>query len=134
MEIYGDLNMNQGEIIDAAVKVESTFPTTPVNGQIAFIVNKLYMALETSPSVFSWIPISNELDALVYTQGAAALSWVIDTSSFDDNNITVTIYDENDKQIIPDDIDVGTADQVTVTFSVAQDGKAVLVHRMAIYD
>lgn len=133
MDVQGNLNLNQNQIQNAAFELLTSFPLTPVNGELAFVVNKLYMYIEFASSNV-WIPMSVEVDSILHSESVAALSWVVDTSSFSNNDIVINIYDENDKKIIPDDIDTNTADQVTVTFSVAQAGKAILMHRIDLYD
>lgn len=133
MDVQGNLDLKQNQLQNSAMELLADFPVAPVNGELAFVISKLYMYIEFA-SENAWIALTDEVDALVHTESPASLSWVIDTTEFNDNNVVINIFDENNKKIIPDDVDTNTANQITVTFSVAQAGKAVVMHKIGLTD
>lgn len=141
MEIYGDLNFKDvGQLIAAAVKPESVneFPDVAANfaagtikqGRLAFFNNRVWIAvtLTTSGSgeVATWIPLTNEINAYVHTQGNASTTWTI-THNLQAGTPAVHVYDELNQMVIPDEVTPTDANTVTVTFNAAVTGRAVVI-------
>lgn len=76
--------------------------------------------------VVQGVTISGIPKSFVHTQGTSNGTWTIvhNKNSLD---VMIQIYDENNKVIIPEDIAVTDLNTVTITFSAAQDGRAVLM-------
>jgi len=130
MRVVGHLDLDHNEIQNVLVDVRPT--ETDINnipgqeGQIVYLVStkKLYLCIQSSPSVL-WIVVSSGLSS-VFTQAVASSSWSIN-HILGTSNVVVEIYDNSNNVIIPDDIDVVDADNITVSFGTAVTGKAVII-------
>lgn len=143
MDIYGDLDFNEtGHLIAAALKSEPTaqFPDVAAGnsigaikqGRLAFFNNRVWIAgtITTvgSPQteVATWIPLTNEINAYVHTQGAGSTSWVI-THSLNAGTPAVQVYDETNSMVIPDEVVPTDANTVTITFNASVTGRAIIL-------
>lgn len=141
MDIYGDLDFKEvGQLVAAALKPESSVqfpdvaagytPDSIKQGRLAFFNNRVWMAVELttvgSEEVATWIPLTNEINAYVHTQGDASTTWTI-THNLQTGTPAVQIYDETNLMIIPDEIEPTGISEVTVTFNSAVTGRAIVL-------
>jgi hypothetical protein len=130
MKIYGTLDMQDNLLVNLSLDVESSFPTTPSEGRLVFYNNVLYICVmvEGSPS---WIPLTNELQTLVYTNMNNDSVWII-PHNYGTRDLIVQPYDADNKTVIPDSIDLSDINAAVVTFSAPVSGKAVVICRRVI--
>jgi hypothetical protein len=125
MKFYGHANLQQNEIQNAALQTLTTFPTSPVVGQLAF-VNSIVFICVGSDALPVWVPLTREITAYTHTEAVAQQVWGI-THNLNTTSVNVQVFDGAGKAIIPDDIEITGPSSATITFTAAQAGKAVLV-------
>jgi hypothetical protein len=79
----------------------------------------------------SWIPLTNELQTLIYTNGNGDSVWSI-PHNYGTRDLIVQPYDENNKAIIPDEIDLSDINTAVVRFASPVNGKAMVICRKVI--
>lgn len=141
MEIYGDLDFKDvGQLVAAAVKPEGTaeFPDVAASfasgtikqGRLAFFNNRVWIAVALNTvgggEVATWVPLTNEINAYVHTQGNASTTWTI-THNLQSGTPAVHVYDELNQMVIPDEVTPTDANTVTITFNAAVTGRAVVI-------
>lgn len=62
----------------------------------------------------------------VFINGAASTTWSI-AHNQNNSDFVVNVFDATDSKIIPDSVTIVDANNVTITFAVAADGKAVFI-------
>lgn len=125
MKFYGHANLQQNELQNAALSTLTTFPTTPVVGQLAFVNSIVYICVG-SGSLPVWVPLTREITAYTHTQESNALTWSI-THNLATTSVNVQVFDSNNRVIIPDEIETTGPNTCSVTFNTAQIGRAVIV-------
>ena len=113
MRIAG-LDINGGVIAGAAIENVTAFPADPRPGSIVFKDKRLWICGEVLSGVPMWLPCSQELEMFTHVQSASADTWII-PHNFGSNKLSVQVYDENSKWVIPDEIKT-ESNQVTVKF------------------
>jgi hypothetical protein len=131
MKVFGDFNLeNVGSLKETAIAIEvgNTFPSNAntIVGRLAFINKKLYIAVEILAGVPTWVELTDELNAFVFTQASASTSWSV-THNLNTTTPVVQVYDGSGNMIIPSSVVIVDADDLTITFSVAQSGKAIII-------
>lgn len=126
MKYYGDVDLNQNKLMNAVIPTDTNFPAVPVVGQLVFKNKKLYICTEIQAGLPAWIPMTQEIDSYVFTQSSPQTAWTI-THNLNAGTVFVQVYDTNGLMLIPDFIDTSVFNQVTVMFSAAQTGKAVVM-------
>lgn len=126
MKYYGHINLNDNEMQNMVLAVNNSFPANPKVGHVVFVDKRVYIAVELVSGTPTWVPLTNSLDTYEHTNAASA-SWTI-THNLNSTMPMVQIYDANRQVIIPDTISIVDANTVTVTFSGAQAGRAVVFH------
>ena len=131
MDIYGDLDFKEvGQLIAAALQPESPaeFPDGSAikQGRLAFFNSRVWIAVEISSGVATWVPLTNEINAYVHTQAQASTSWTI-THNLQSGTPVLQIYDETNQMVIPDEVEPTSANAVTVTFGAAVTGRAIVI-------
>jgi hypothetical protein len=125
MKFYGHADLRQNEVQNAALTTLTTFPTTPVVGQLAFVNSIVYICV-TAGELPVWVPLTREITAYTHTQAVAATTWNI-THDLSTTSVNVQVYDNTSKVMIPADIQTLGNSDVQITFNNAQAGRAVLV-------
>ena len=126
MEVHGNLNfLGMGKLLRPGL-VATDFPPNPTPGEFLLKDKKLFMCVDVVDGLPYWVNLVNELSSHRHDQGTTALEWVIN-HDLNTNFPTVQVYDQDGLQVIPDYINAGTLNQVTVGFSVPTAGVAVLV-------
>lgn len=126
MKYYGDIQLNQNEIQQAVLQTEFQWPTNPKVGQIAFINSVVYICIQITDNVPVWIPLTNTVSIYVHVQDVAASTWNI-THTLNTAFVLVQIFDGNNQMVIPNNITVNGSSSVTVDFTSAAAGRAVIV-------
>ena len=126
MKHYGDIDLNQNLLKNAVIPTDTQFPTVPVVGQLVFMNKKLYICTQIESNLPAWVPLTQEIDSYVFTQTTAETAWTI-THNLNAATVFVQVYDTNGLMLIPDYVDTSVFNQVTVMFSAAQAGKAVVM-------
>lgn len=74
-----------------------------------------------------WVACSANVAAgYIYTQSVASATWSV-THNLDQQNVCVTVYGSDNKAIMPEDIETVDANSLTITFTEAVTGVAVIV-------
>lgn len=126
MKYYGDIDLNQNQLMNAVVSTSTGFPTVPVVGQLVFMNKKLYICTEIQSGLPAWVPMTQEIDSFVFQQASAETAWTI-VHNLNTAAAFVQVYDTNGLMLIPDYVDTSVFNQVTVMFSAAQAGTAVIM-------
>lgn len=125
MKFYGHSNLQQNEPQNAVLTTVTSFPTTPVVGQIAFVNSIVYICV-TAGALPVWVPLTREITAYTHVQSTPSSSWTVQ-HDLNTSSVNVQIYDVNGKVIIPDEITSITTTSLTVDFSTGVAGRAVCV-------
>lgn len=125
MKFYGHADLRQNEVQNAALTTLTTFPATPVVGQLAFVNSVVYICV-TAGALPVWVPLTREITAYTHTQSIAATTWNI-AHDLNTTSVNVQVYDNTSKVMIPADIQTLGSGDVQITFNNAQAGRAVLV-------
>lgn len=126
MKFYGDANLQQNELQNAVLPVETAFPASPKVGQVAFVNSVVYICVSLANSLPVWVPMTREITAYTHNQSSEALTWTID-HGMNTTSVQVQIFDTNNRVIIPDEIEVLDPDSVSVTFGTLFAGRAVVL-------
>ena len=131
MNIYGNLDFKEvGQLIAAAIKPEEVadFPTgnSIKQGRLAFFSGRAWIATEIISGVVTWVPITNEITSYVHTQDVANSTWTIDHNLYSGTPV-VAVYDDAGYQLIPNEVQPTTINQVVISFGVAMTGRAVIL-------
>lgn len=126
MKHYGNIDLNRNLLQNAVLPTDTNFPTNPLPGMIIFKNKKMYFCAEIAGGLPVWVPMTQEIDSVIHDQTVANTAWTI-THNLNSSNVFVQIYDQDNRWILPDYIDVSVFNQVTVMFSAAQAGKAVIM-------
>jgi hypothetical protein len=130
MKVYGNLDM-QGNIISGlTLQAEVGFPTSAGEGRLAFVNNVLYISVTINSQV-SWIPLTNELQTMVYTTSFASTTWEIQ-HNYGTYEIIVQVYDGTDHVVVPDSIQQTDENTMVITFGEPTEGKAVLFSKKTV--
>lgn len=130
MKIYGDLSFESvGSLVQSGIAIESpdSLPTSGVlPGRLSFVSQKLYICVSVTNNIPTWVELTDEVGADVYTQATAAITWVIN-HGLNSTTPAVQVYDSSGLQMIPEAVTVNNANTVTISFTTAQAGSAVIV-------
>lgn len=126
MKFYGHADLQQNELRQAIIPIEDAFPVAPKVGQLAFVNRILYICVDTTEGLPVWVPMTRELTVYTHTQQTASNTWTIN-HGLNTTQVQVQVFDVNDHVMIPDTIQVTTADQAIVTLGSAATGRAVVL-------
>lgn len=129
MKFYGDADLQQNNLIDAVIPLDTNFPLTPVVGQIVFKDSVLYICVSIQNGLPIWCPLTQQLTAYTFIQNANASTWTIN-HPLNTANLSVTVYDNNNYVVIPGDVEVVSNSQVVIDFGTPFQGSAVLLTGM----
>lgn len=126
MKYYGNIQLNQNQIQQASLESETDWPTSPVVGQIVFLNKVVYICIQISGGIPIWVPLTRELEMYVHNQSSAATTWTI-THNLNTSFVLVQVFDGNNTVVIPDVITISDTSTITISFTVAQAGVAVIL-------
>lgn len=127
MKSYGNINFQQNQAQQMALELESGFPSIPVVGRILFTNKRVYICIDLGGGTPIWIPLTNEVNTFSYQQGSAATTWTI-AHNLDTTTPMVQVYDSTPRMLIPDNVNIVDANNLTITFGSAQAGMAVIMY------
>lgn len=125
MELHGNLNMLENDLIGAVFGIETNFPANPRPGRFCFKDKVFYLCTEIAGGLPVWVPLTQQVTMVKFTQTQAALEWTIN-HTLNINSVLVQIYDIDGKWVIPDSINTSVLNRVTVTFNTPMVGVAIL--------
>jgi hypothetical protein len=126
MKFYGHANLQQNELQNAVLPIETAFPAMPKVGQVAFVNSIVYICVSLANSLPVWVPMTREITAFTYNQATASSTWNI-THGLNTTSVQVQVFDESNRVVIPDGIEVLTPNMVQVTLGTASIGRAVIM-------
>ena len=126
MKFYGDAHLQQNYLKEAVIPLDTTFPVTPVVGQIVFKDRILYICVEINSGLPTWVPLTNEITAYTYIQATDSSVWTIN-HPLNTAHLSVTVYDTSNRVVLPGEVTVTGPSQVVVNFGTVAQGKVVLV-------
>jgi hypothetical protein len=127
MKFFGDAHLQQNNLREAVIPLDTSFPTNPKVGQLAFTGRILYICVEImADGMPVWVPMTQEITAFTFVQSTESSTWVIN-HNLNTTSVSPTVYDELGRVVIPSEITVNSASQVTVDFGTPAKGKVVLV-------
>lgn len=125
MRHLGNIDLTKNQLQNAALQTLTTFPTTPVVGQLAF-VNSIVFICVTAGSLPVWVPLTREITAYTHTQEAASVLWNV-THSLNTTSVNVQVFDGNNKVVLPSEVTTTGPNTLTIDFGSTQAGRAVVV-------
>ncbi len=127
MKIHGNLDfLGIGSLLQAGFGVETNFPADPQPGRTVFKDSVLYFCTEILGGLPVWVPLTQTLTMLRWTQSVAALEWTIE-HNLNTNAVFVQVYDGDGKWIMPDSILTNELNQVTVAFNTPMVGTVIIM-------
>ena len=128
MKLYGDIDLNQGQVKRTLFEHVDMFPAGPSAGQVVFKGNRVFVCTETSEPP-TWIPLTNEIEIQTFEQSLESTLWEIPYSQ-QNNNYIVQVFDANGSAIIPEAIETSEFGIARIYFNTPTRGKAVLIHQL----
>jgi hypothetical protein len=126
MKFYGHANLQQNELQNAVLPIETAFPVSPKVGQLAFVNSTVYICVSLAGGLPVWVPMTREITAYTHSQNTAAAVWTVD-HGLNTTSVQVQIFDNYSRVVIPDDIEVLSPNTVRVTVATAATGRAVVL-------
>ena len=127
MKFFGNAHLQQNYLQEAVIPLDTSFPVVPKVGQIVFKDRILYICVEiTTDGMPIWVPLTQQLTTFTYVQSTPSAQWVIG-HDLNTSDVSVTLYDTANRIIIPNEVTIDSASQVTVDFGVGATGKAVIL-------
>lgn len=131
MQLCGNLDMSLGGGIKRAAFLTGDFPADPKLGEFVFKNKCLYMCVEIDSSLPFWLPITQEINTYRLDVTNPSAEWIIQ-HNFNTNFVLVQLYDDQGRQIIPDDLNAGQANRVIATFNMPMSGVAIVIDGTSI--
>jgi hypothetical protein len=125
MKFYGNANLQQNELQNAALSTLTTFPDVPVVGQLAFVNSIVYICVGAG-ALPVWVPLTREITSYTHSQSESSSLWNI-THNLNTTEVNIQVYGIDNKVIIPDEILVDTPTTAKVYVGTPITGKAVVV-------
>jgi hypothetical protein len=126
MKFYGEAHLQQNNLREAVIPLDTTFPVTPVVGQIVFKDRILYICVEIVSGLPTWVPLTNQITTYTYIQNTDAATWTIN-HTLNTQDMAITVYDTLNRVVIPGEVTIVNSSQVVVGLGTATQGKVVLV-------
>lgn len=126
MKFYGDINMQQNELQQAVIQIETNFPSAPVPGRIVFKNQILYICIEIDSGTPVWVPLTNEIESYEFVQSASASTWNVN-HNLNTSLPSVQVYGADNKVLFPDDIEIIDNNNVQLTFGQLLTGRAIIL-------
>ncbi len=125
MKFYGHANLQQNELQNAALSTLTTFPTTPVVGQLAFVNSIVYICVGAG-SLPVWVPLTREITAYTHNQDSGSATWSV-THGLNSTSVNVQVFGTDNRVIIPDEIETTGPNTCAISFNTSLAGRAVIV-------
>lgn len=125
MKFYGHANLQQNEIQNGVLSSLTAFPSSPKQGQIAFVNSTVYICV-TAGDLPVWVPMTNEITAYTHTQNTPSQTWTVQ-HDMNTTAVNVQVYDAQSRMMIPSEIETTGPNTCVISFNSSQDGRAVVV-------
>lgn len=126
MKFFGHANLQQNELQQAVMPIETAFPVEPKVGRLAFVNSILYICVSIDQDLPVWVPLTRELTLYTHTQNEAAETWTIN-HGLNTSGVQVQVFDEAGRVMIPDEITITNSNSVLVEMNTAMAGRAVVL-------
>jgi hypothetical protein len=126
MKFYGHANLQQNELQNAALTTLSSFPASPVVGQIAFVYSVVYICVSISNSLPVWIPLTREITAYTHTQASASDTWYI-VHNLNTTSVNFQVYSDASQVVIPAEIETTGPNTGTISFNSPMTGRVICI-------
>lgn len=126
MKFYGNANLQQNELQQAVIPIESAFPALPKVGRLAFVNSILYICVSITAGLPAWVPLTRELTLHTHIQDTASALWTIN-HALNSVGVQVQVFDGQGRVLIPDEITVVDSNTVTVKLGTGIVGSAVVL-------
>lgn len=125
MKFYGDLDVGENFVRNVVINDDGAFQSTPKIGRLTFNGKRLYICVDIVSGKPVWIPLTNEISIKTIKFESAATTWTL-THNLNTSMPIIQVYDETNNQIIPDSIQITSANEAVVRFTKAALGFAVI--------
>lgn len=126
MKFFGDANLQQNQLQEAVIPLDTNFPMSPKVGRLAFVNSILYICISISNELPVWVPLTRELTLYTHSQTNAEANWVI-PHNLNTTSVQVQIFDDTDRIIMADEVMINNANTVTAMFNTPITGKATVL-------
>lgn len=126
MKFYGHANLQQNELQNAVLPIETAFPVNPKVGQLAFVNSTVYICVALGNNLPVWVPMTREITAFTYTQSTPSTSWAV-AHGLNTTSINAQIFDAAGRTVIPDEIEIVDPNNISISFGAAFAGKVVVL-------
>ena len=126
MKHFGEVNLRQNYLRSPALPLDTSFPVLPTTGQLVFKNRVLYICVEIAGGIPVWVPLTNEITAHSHFQTVPAAQWVV-SHPLNTAQVSVTVYDDDTRVVIPAEIQVTGPNTVLVDFAEPVTGKVVVL-------
>lgn len=126
MQLLGNLDLTLGGGIKRAAFLIGDFPANPKLGEFVFKDKRLYMCVEIENGLPFWLPITQEINTYRLDVTNPSAEWIIQ-HNFNTNFVIVQLYDDQGRQIIPDDLNASQSNRAIATFNMPMSGVAIAI-------
>lgn len=126
MKHYGNINLNQNELQNAILPIDTYFPVNPKVGQLVFKSKVLYICVEIQNGLPIWTPLTQEINTYIHNQTFAAATWTI-SHTLNSSIVQVQVFGNDGKMVIPNEITSTNKDTVVIDFGIPFAGRAALM-------
>ena len=126
MDFHGNIDLRNNEAQQVVLTSEADLPLTAATGRLAFSGYKLYMCIAQNGGNPVWIPLTNKIDTYQHTESVASTTWTIE-HKLNTTAPLVQVYDISGSMILPDSVTATDESTITITFSVAISGSAIIM-------
>lgn len=125
MRSLGNIDMGSHKLLNMVLDEKTDFPLNPVVGSFEFIRKRVMVCIDLVGSP-TWIPLTQELNTYIHTQDEASTDWIIN-HDLGSNSVIVQIFDDENKVVHPNEIDVSLKDSTQVNFLTPVTGRAICI-------
>lgn len=123
INVLSKLNIKENSSINFANN--TTYPTNPSIGQLAF-VNKMLVIYSDINGNATWVPLINsDVPTFTYIQFIENTSWLV-THGLNSDDLVYFVYDENDIVLYPSNVVFNSSNQFTLNFTESVKGKCII--------
>lgn len=116
LELHGSVNFAQ-ELQD--------FPTSPNRNDLVMI-NGVLWTYTMIGGLLTWLPLNNQQDTYVHTQGVASLTWTV-SHGLGSEDFVLGVYDSTNQLMSPASITITDSNNFVLNFTEAVLGRAVAI-------
>lgn len=126
MRSFGHINMQQNELQETVIQVETNFPSLPIPGRLVFKDQILYICISIDTGTPVWIPLTNEIESVEHVQSSTSGLWTV-AHNLNTTLPSVQVYGPDNRVVYPDDIEIISNNVVNITFNRPTTGRAVVL-------